>query len=332
MKLTAGERWLLPKQEVEEVAMAPLPHPLRIGTRGSPMALHQAGLVRDRLMPAAALGNGPAVEIVAIRTSGDRVQDRRLAEIGGKGLFAKEIDEALIAGRIDIAVHSLKDLETRLPDGIEIAAILPRDDPRDAFLSPRVARLAELPAGAVVGTASLRRQAQLLRHRPDLTVVPLRGNANTRIKKLEMGEVDATLLALCGLQRLGLAHLAREILPAEVMLPAVGQGALAVTCRTGDEAMRRRLALLDDAASAACAAAERAMLAVLDGSCHTPIAALAQIADGRLSIEGRLLTADGSRELRARRKGDQTQAILLGQALGEELRAGAGPEFGLAVG
>jgi hydroxymethylbilane synthase len=310
--------------------MPGFPRPLRIGTRGSPMALHQAELVRVRLARAhPALAAGSAIEIVAIRTTGDRVQNRRLAEIGGKGLFAKEIDEALIAGRIDIAVHSLKDLETRLPDGIEIAAILPRDDPRDAFLSPLAERLAELPAGAIVGTASLRRQAQLLRRRPDLIVVPLRGNANTRIKKLEMGEVDATLLALCGLQRLGLAHLAREILPTEVMLPAVGQGTLAVTCRVGDEAMRRLLAPLDDPASAACARAERAMLAVLDGSCHTPIAALAEIADSRLSIDGRLLTADGRREIRARRTGEPAEAAALGQALGEVLRARAGPEFGL---
>jgi hydroxymethylbilane synthase len=306
--------------------------PLRIGTRGSPMALHQAGLVRERLSCAhPALAAGPAIEIVAIRTTGDHVQDRRLAEIGGKGLFAKEIDEALIAGRIDIAVHSLKDLETKLPDGIEIAAVLPRDDPRDAFLSSRAARLVELPAGAVVGTSSLRRQAQLLRRRPDLKIVPLRGNANTRIRKLEMGEVDATLLALCGLQRLGLAYLAREILPTEMMLPAVGQGALAVCRRAGDDAMHRLSAPLDDPASAACARAERAMLTVLDGSCHTPIAALAEIADGRLKIEGRLLTADGSCEIRARREGKPAEAAALGQSLGEELRARAGPEFGLAA-
>jgi hydroxymethylbilane synthase len=310
----------------------PPAHPLRIGTRGSPMALHQAGLVRERLSRAhPALAAGPAIEIVAIRTTGDRVQDRRLAEIGGKGLFAKEIDEALIGGHIDIAVHSLKDLETRLPDGIEIAAVLPRDDPRDAFLSPRAERLADLPAGAVIGTASLRRQAQLLRRRPDLIVVPLRGNANTRIRKLEAGEVDATLLALCGLQRLGLAHLAREILPTEVMLPAVGQGALAVTCRAADEVARRLTAPLDDPESAACARAERAMLAALDGSCHTPIAALAEIAEGRLAIEGRLLTADGRREIRTRRAGEPVEAAALGQALGEELRAGAGPQFGLAA-
>ena len=208
---------------------------------------------------------------------------------------------------------------------------MPRDDPRDAFLSPKAASLAALPQRAVVGTASLRRQAQLLRRRPDLEIVPLRGNANTRIRKLEAGEVDATLLALCGLQRIGLAHLATEILPREIMLPAVGQGALAVECRAGDERVRRLLAPLHDAPSAACTAAERAMLAVLDGSCHTPIAALAEVdRDGSgLTIEGLLLTPDGGGEIRSRRAGSVADAVAIGTALGEELRRRAGPEFGL---
>jgi hydroxymethylbilane synthase len=310
----------------------PTPRALRIGTRGSPMALRQTELVRERLTAAhPELAAAEMVEIVAIRTTGDRVQDRRLAEIGGKGLFAKEIDEALIDGRIDLAVHSLKDLETRLPGGVEIACILPRDDPRDAFLSAKAASLAALPQRAVVGTASLRRQAQLLRRRPDLEIVPLRGNANTRIRKLEAGEVDATLLALCGLQRIGLAHLATEILPREIMLPAVGQGALAVECRAGDERVRRLLAPLHDAPSAACTAAERAMLAVLDGSCHTPIAALAEVDrdGGGLTIEGLLLTPDGGGEIRSRRAGSVADAVAIGTALGQELRRRAGPEFGL---
>ncbi len=310
--------------------MPAAPRPLRIGSRGSPMALRQTGVVRERLLAAhpdfAADG---AVEIVAIRTTGDRVQDRRLAEIGGKGLFAKELDEALLAGRIDLAVHSLKDLETWLPDGVEIACVLPRDDPRDAFLSPSAASLAALPQGAVVGTASLRRQAQLLRRRPDLRVVPLRGNANTRIAKLEGGEVDATLLALCGLERIGLAHLATEILAPEIMLPAVGQGALAVECRAGDEGVRQLLAPLHDRQSAACTGAERSMLAVLDGSCHTPIAGFAEIDGDRLTIDGLLLTPDGRAELRARRSGPIVEAAALGAALGEELRRRAGPAFGL---
>jgi hydroxymethylbilane synthase len=311
--------------------MTGLPHPLRIGTRGSPMALAQTGLVRDRLLAAhPELAVAGAVEIVTIRTTGDRVQDRRLAEIGGKGLFTKEIDEALLDRRIDLAVHSLKDLETWLPDVVEIACILPRDDPRDAFLSPRASSLAALPPGAIVGTASLRRQAQLLRRRPDLSVVPLRGNANTRIRKLEAGGVDATLLALCGLQRIGLADQATEILPREVMLPAVGQGALAVECRAGDDAVRRLLAPLHDPSSAACTAAERAMLAVLDGSCHTPIAALAEAANDRLTIEGLLMTPDGRSEIRVSHSGSITDAAAIGTALGEELRRRGGPQFGLA--
>jgi hydroxymethylbilane synthase len=295
------------------------------------MALRQTELVRDRLLAAnPRLAGVGAVEIVTIRTTGDRVLDRRLAEIGGKGLFTKEIDEALLDGRIDLAVHSLKDLETWLPNGVEIACILPRDDPRDALLSRTSASLAALPQGAIVGTASLRRQAQLLRRRPDLNVVPLRGNANTRIAKLEAGEVDATLLALCGLQRIGLADRATEILSREIMLPAVGQGALAVECRAGDAAVRQLLAPLHDMPSAACAAAERAMLAVLDGSCHTPIAALAAAEDDQLTIEGLLLTPNGSGEIRLRRAGNLADAAAIGSALGEDLRRRAGPEFGLA--
>ena len=294
------------------------------------MALAQTDLVRRRLLAAHAELAGAGVEIVTIRTTGDRVQDRRLAEIGGKGLFTKEIDEALIDRRVDLAVHSLKDLETWLPDLVEIGCILPRGDPRDAFLSPRASSLAALPAGAVVGTASLRRQAQLLRRRPDLRVVPLRGNVNTRIRKLEAGEVDATLLALCGLQRIGLADCATEILPREVMLPAVGQGALAVECRAGDEAVRRLLAPLHNPPSAACAAAERAMLAVLDGSCHTPIAALAEAANDRLTIEGLLLTPDGGSAIRVAHAGSISDAAAIGTALGEELRRRGGFQFGLA--
>src|SRR5271169_6584488 len=243
--------------------------PLRIGTRGSPMALIQTAFVRDRLIAAHPdLGTEGAVEIVTIRTTGDRVQDRRLADIGGKGLFSKEIEEALLAGHIDLAVHSLKDMETWLPDGLIIACVPPRDDPRDAFVSASGASLASLPRGAKVGTASLRRQAQLLRHRPDLSIVPIRGNVNTRLRKMEAGEVDALVLALCGLERLDLSGYATEILTREVMLPAVGQGALAVECRTADAMVRQVVAPLHDPICAACVHAERAMLAALDGSCR----------------------------------------------------------------
>src|SRR5438270_817043 len=203
--------------------------PLRIGTRGSPMALRQTAIIRDRLIAAhPELAEAGAVEIVTIRTTGDRVQNRLLAEIGGKGLFAKEIEEALLAGHVDLAVHSLKDMETWLPDGLAIACVPPRDDPRDAFVSASGASLASLPRGAKVGTASLRRQAQLLRHRSDLSIVPIRGNVNTRLRKMEAGEVDALVLALWGLERLDLSGYASEILPREVMTPAVGEGARSI--------------------------------------------------------------------------------------------------------
>jgi len=304
--------------------------PLRIGTRGSPMALYQTALVRDRLVAAhPALAAPGTVEIVTIRTTGDRVQDRRLAEIGGKGLFTKEIDQALIGRHVDLAVHSLKDVETLLPEGLEIACVLARDDPRDVFLSQKAPRLAALPQGAVIGTASLRRQAQLLRHRADLCIVPIRGNVNTRMRKLAEGEVDAIVLALCGLERLGQAEAATEILSRDIMLPAVGQGALAVECRGGDHELRRLLAPLHDPGSAACVAAERAMLAALDGSCRTPIAGLAELDSDRLTLEGLLLKPDGSAEIRAHATGSIGDAEALGTELGGELRRRAGPGFGL---
>jgi hydroxymethylbilane synthase len=304
--------------------------PLRIGTRGSPMALRQTVIVRDRLIAAhPELAEPGAVDIVTIRTTGDRVQDRLLAEIGGKGLFAKEIEEALLAGHVDLAVHSLKDMETWLPDGLVIACVPPRDDPRDAFVSASKASLASLPPGAKVGTASLRRQAQLLRHRPDLSIVPIRGNVNTRLSKLEAGEVDALVLALCGLERLDLSGHATEILPREIMLPAVGQGALAVECRTADETVRRLVEPLHHPISAACVAAERAMLAALDGSCRTPIAGFAETDGNRLTIEGLLLNEDGSKEIRGRFGGGIGDAAQLGAELGEDLKGRAGPDFGL---
>jgi hydroxymethylbilane synthase len=303
--------------------------PLRIGTRGSPMALYQARLVRDRLCAAHSdLAAEGAVELVPIRTTGDRVLTRQLAEIGGKGLFTKEIEEALLDRRIDLAVHSLKDMETVLPEGLEIGTVLARDDPRDAVISRSGAGLADLPHGARVGTASLRRRAQLLRWRGDLDVVPIRGNVGTRLAKLAAGEFDALVLALCGLERLGKAALVTEILAAELMLPAVGQGALAIECRAGDPALRQLLAPLNDPTSAACVAAERAMLAALDGSCRTPIAGLAAIAGDRLSLDALLLAPDGSAERRDHIAGAIGEAVALGNELGERLRRSAGPEFG----
>jgi hydroxymethylbilane synthase len=294
------------------------------------MALYQAHLVRDRLAAAhlelAALG---MIEIVVIRTTGDRVQNRLLAEIGGKGLFTKEIEQALIERRIDIAVHSLKDMETVLPPGLEISCVLPRDDPRDALVTRDDSALDALPAGSRIGTASLRRSAQLLRRRHDLVAAPIRGNVDTRLAKLEAGEVDGLLLAFCGLQRLGRADVASEILPVEAMLPAVGQGALAIEGRDDDGDIRNFLAPLHDAASAACVSAERAMLAALDGSCRTPIAGMAEIRGGQIELRALLLTMDGSAERRADGSAAIADAVALGRTLGERLRREAGPEFGL---
>jgi hydroxymethylbilane synthase len=256
------------------------------------------------------------------------VQTRLLAEIGGKGLFTKEIEEALFDHRIDLAVHSLKDMETVLPAGLEIGCVLARDDPRDALVSRGGAGLADLMHGARIGTASLRRRAQLLRYRGDFAIGPMRGNVGTRLDKLAAGEVDALVLALCGLERLGKAGLASEILAPEVMLPAVGQGALAIECRAADEALRQRLAPLNDPETAAAVAAERAMLAALDGSCRTPIAGLATIAAGRLGLDALLLAPDGNAERRGHIAGRVEDAVALGSELGERLRRDAGPEFG----
>jgi len=303
---------------------------LRIGTRGSAMALHQANLVRDRLIAAHSdLAKPGMVELHIIRTTGDRVQNRLLAEIGGKGLFTKEIEQALIDHRIDLAVHSLKDMETMLPPGLDITCVLSRDDPRDALVLRDGTTLATLPRGAKIGTASLRRRAQLLRHRPDLDIAPIRGNVDTRLGKLAAGEFDGLVLALCGLERLGKAAAVSEILPAEVMLPAVGQGALAVETRADDAELRSWLAPLNDTASAACVTAERAMLAALDGSCRTPIAGLAELDGDRLTLRAMLLAADGSAERRAEGTGSADGATGLGSEIGARLRRGAGPEFGL---
>jgi hydroxymethylbilane synthase len=294
------------------------------------MALYQAGFVRDRLSslhPGFAREHG--IELVTIRTTGDRVQNRLLAEIGGKGLFTKEIEEALLDGRIDLAVHSLKDMETALPEGLTIGCVLPRDDPRDVLVLRTGAVLLDLPPGARIGTASLRRRAQALRERPDFEIVPIRGNVGTRLDKLAAGEVDGLILALCGLERLGKSDIATEILSPERMLPAVGQGALAIECRASDDDLLRFLDPLNDPASAACVAAERAMLAALDGSCRTPIAGLAAIEGERLTLDALLLAPDGSAERRGRAEGAVADAVAVGNDVGERLRHEAGPEFGL---
>ena len=299
--------------------------PLRIGTRGSRLARAQATLVRGIL--AEAHPGLPPAELVVIKTTGDRVRDRPLAEIGGKGLFTKEIEEALIARRVDVAVHSMKDLPTRLPAGLVIGCLLPREDPRDALFAGGAEHIADLPQGAVVGTASLRRAAQLRARRPDLRVVPFRGNVDTRLRKLAAGEVDATLLAVAGLKRLGLAARIGAVLEPEEMLPAVAQGAIGIECRQEDARVRDLLAPLDHAETAARVAAERALLAVLDGSCRTPIAALAEVVGGVMRLRGLVALPDGSDLHAVDRRGDAAAATALGRDAGAELKAAAGPSF-----
>jgi hydroxymethylbilane synthase len=302
---------------------------LRIGTRGSPLALAQAREVRDHLARVhPELGEQGAVELTVIRTSGDRFTKRALRELGGKGLFTKEIEEALLAGTVDLAVHSMKDLPSLLPPGLEIACLLPREDPRDAFVSHKATTLRGLPQGAVVGTASLRRRAQVLGLRPDLRVTDLRGNVQTRLRKVEDGVVDATLLALAGLRRLGLAAEATAILSVDEMLPAAGQGAIGIECRTDDKRVRALIAPLNDAATATCVTAERAMLAALGGSCRTPVAALAELdGKGGLTLRGLLARPDASEVHRVRREGRAEDAAELGTDAGAELTARAGPGF-----
>jgi hydroxymethylbilane synthase len=292
------------------------------------MALIQAGMVRDRLLAAHRdLAAPGALEIVAIRTTGDRVQDRPLYEIGGKGLFTKEIEEALIAGTIDLAVHSMKDVATWLPAGLEIACLLPRDDPRDAFLSHKAQTLRTLPRGAILGTASPRRAAQALNLRPDLRVVPIRGNAGTRIAKLAAGECDATLLSLAGLRRIDREGAITSILSTDEMLPAPAQGAIGIECRADDLRTRRLLAPLHDPEAACRIAAERALLAALDGSCRTPIAALAELHEGGLALRGMVISPDGTQCHRVARSGAASDAAALGSDAGAELRRVAGPGF-----
>jgi hydroxymethylbilane synthase len=300
--------------------------PLLIGTRSSPLALWQARHVWALLLEAHGLGEG-AVGLSVITTSGDRIKDAPLRDFGGKGLFTKEIDEALLRGDLDMAVHSMKDLETDLAPGICIAAILPRADVRDAFISAKAPSLAELPPGAVIGTSSLRRGAQLKRLRPDLRVVDFRGNVETRLKKLAEGQADATLLALAGLERLGLAAHATSILSTDEMLPAVAQGAIGVTCRGDDAKTRALLAALNDNTSATAVACERAFLARLDGSCKTPIAGLAEIEDGMVRFRGMILAPDGSEWHEIGLEGAAANASRIGTDAGEELLVRAGPAF-----
>lgn len=307
---------------------------IRIGTRGSQLALFQAHLVQSLIADHLVVSKEAADEVVPltiIKTSGDRIQDRPLNEIGGKGLFTKEIEEALVADEIDLAVHSMKDMPTVLPDGLILTCVLKREDPRDAFLSPIADRLVDLPQGAVVGSTSLRRQAQILAQRPDLKVVTYRGNVDTRIKKLKDGEVAATLLAVAGLNRLKLDHEITEALDDRVMLPAVAQGAITIETRSGDGELRALLSNLNDQPTELCVTAERAFMKILDGSCRTPMAGFAQMEeDGQMFFRGQVLMPDGSEahDVEGRSAvSSVSEAEQFGKAQGEALRARAGEDF-----
>lgn len=300
--------------------------PLRIGTRGSPLALAQAHETRDRLARAFELPS-EAFEIVVIKTTGDAIQDRPLKEIGGKGLFTREIEDDLLASRIDIAVHSMKDMPVAQPAGLVLDTYLPREDVRDAFVSPTKSALTDLAEGATVGTSSLRRKAQLLNRRPDLNVVEFRGNVQTRLRKLDEGVADCTFLALAGLNRLGRDDVPATPIAESTMLPAVAQGAIGIERRVADTRVADMLAAIHDAPTAQRLAAERAFLAALDGSCETPIAGLSELDGGQLRLRGEVLRPDGSERI----NDDQSCAIADGPSLGQEmaqkLLADAGPGF-----
>ncbi len=296
---------------------------LKIGTRGSPLALFQAHETRHRLMAAHGLAEDD-IEIVVITTTGDRVRDRPLSEIGGKGLFTKEIEEALFDKSIHLAVHSMKDMPAQLPDGLVIAALLPREDPRDAFLSPVANSIDTLAKGATVGSSSVRRSAQLKRLRPDLNVIQFRGNVETRLKKLDDGVAQATFLACAGLNRLGFKDKITAIVPIDVMLPAVAQGCIGIEARADDTATRDILAPLDHSESAIAVACERAFLAALDGSCRTPLAGHAYLESGQLHFRGHALTLDGVHCFETLRDGSPADAERMGREAGEEVKAAGG--------
>jgi hydroxymethylbilane synthase len=285
---------------------------LRIGSRGSQLALWQAHHISDLLR-----AHGHEVELEIIKTTGDKILDVALAKVGTKGMFTKEIEEALADGRVDLAVHSLKDLPTELSPGFEIAAITTRENPRDVFCSRKYSSIENLPQGARVGTSSLRRQAQLKAVRPDLEIYPLRGNVDTRLRKLEEGEYDAIILAAAGLNRLGKTALVKQVIPSEVMCPAAGQGALGIEIRAGDSATRQHLAFLDDRAARLSTTCERALLNKLGGGCQVPIGASAEVREGRIYLSGVVAHPDGSVVLRECREG--TDPLALGEAMGESL-------------
>ncbi|CAN7200618.1 hydroxymethylbilane synthase [Mesorhizobium sp. LjNodule214] len=299
---------------------------LKIGTRGSPLALAQAHETQARLMAAHGLPEA-AFEVVVISTSGDRIQDRPLSEAGGKGLFTKEIEEALLAGRIDIAVHSSKDMPTLLPDGLELSAFLPREDARDAFVGKTAKRIADLPQGSKVGSSSLRRQALIRRMRPDLDVVMFRGNVQTRLRKLDEGVADGTILAYAGLKRLGLEHVVTDLMPLDIFPPAPGQGAICIESRIGDAGVEKMLLAIHDVPTGQALTCERAFLAALDGSCRTPIAGHATIAGETLSFAGLIISPDGTASHEVELDGPAKDAARIGADAARTVRAKAGEAF-----
>lgn len=293
---------------------------LRIGTRGSKLALYQAHLVRTLICRSNGIHESD-VDIEVIRTTGDRIQDRPLSEIGGKGLFTREIEEALIADRIDLAVHSMKDMPAILPEGLVIAAVLEREDPRDAFLSPISLSAESLPQGARVGCSSVRRVAQLLRMRPDLTIMPFRGNVDTRLRKLQEGEVDATFLAVAGLNRLGLEEKITRLVPIEEMLPAPAQGVIGIETRQGNERILKLVEKIHHAPTGITTLAERGFLAGIDGSCRTPVAGYAELVGERIRFMCQALALDGSSVFDAEREGPASDSELLGKDAAAEIKA-----------
>ena len=300
--------------------------PFRIGTRGSPLAMAQTHETRDRL--AAVHGLPPEMfEIVILSTKGDRITDRSLAEIGGKGLFTEELEEQLLSGDLDFAVHSSKDMPTKLPGGLFLSAFLPREDIRDAFVGRSAERLADLPQGATVGSSSLRRQALIRRLRPDIDVITYRGQVETRLRKLAEGQVDGTLLAFAGLKRLGMEHVPTELLDPEEFPPAPAQGAICVEARIGDDRINTLLAAIDDPRTHEAVSCERGFLATLDGSCRTPIAGYAQSDGTHIRFAGMILTPDGTTFHQIEIDGKAADAERLGQEAGERIRAKAGPGF-----
>ena len=291
-------------------------HEIRIGTRGSQLALYQANWVKERLTE---VHPHLHVTLMKIKTTGDKIQDAPLAKIGGKGLFVKEIEEALIQRKIDLAVHSIKDVPTEFPEGLHLAAITKREDPRDVFISKDGTLLKDLPRGAKIGTSSLRRQAQLLHFRGDFEMIPLRGNLDTRIRKLKTMDLDGVVLALAGVKRLNLEKNITEILPTEISLPAVGQGALGIETRIGDQETEGYLQFLNDPESSVAVSAERAFLKKLEGGCQVPIAAFGRMEGGILHIDGLVGRTDGKKLIRRHLEGPPREAEAMGTRLAEIL-------------